>query len=133
LVLETAYSFADISGEKASQYLGHWNRNGVILVTAAAVSDRVNRYGFDIECGSAPYEVDGFDRPVDTLRGLFGTMRKQNVYYPVHNRDYSVWRKKFNRGRDFLIFTKPKKIKLLKPIQFTLEEICRPSMCPLEK
>jgi hypothetical protein len=128
-----SYSFGDITGQKASQYLGHWNRNGVILVGPAVVSDRANRYGFDIEWGNAPFEPGGFDRPVDTLEGRFGEMRKKDVYYPVHNRDYSVWREKYNRGGDFVIFTMPVKIKLPKPIKFTTEEICKPAPQPSGK
>ena len=119
-----SYSFADITSQKASQYLGHWNRNGVILVLEAVAADRANRYGIDIELGDTP--VAPSLGPVDTLQGWFGQMRKQDVYYPVHNRDYSTWREKFNRGGDFMIFTKPMKIKLPKPIKFTTEEICRP-------
>jgi hypothetical protein len=127
-----SYSYADITGRKASQYLGHWNRNGVILILEALVADRANRYGIDIEWGNTPSEpmLSGFDRPVDTLKGWFGEMRKQDVYYPVHNRDYSTWREKFNRGGDFLIFTKPRKIKLPDPIKFSTEDICRPASQP---
>lgn len=120
-----SYSFADMTKQKASQYLGHWNRNGVILVLEAVAADRANRYGIDIELGSTPAEP--MLGPVDTLKGLFGEMRKQDVYYPVHNRDYSTWREKFNRGGDFAIFTKPIKIKLPRPIKFTTDETCRPS------
>jgi hypothetical protein len=127
-----SHSFADITGQKASQYGGHWNRTGVILVLEALISDRANRYGIDIEWGNASTEpmLSTVDRPVDTLKGWFGEMRKQDVYYPIHNRDYSTWREKFNRGGDFLIFTKPLKIKLPKPIKFTTEEICRPAPQP---
>jgi hypothetical protein len=123
---QDSYSFGDITRQKASQYLGHWNRNGVILVPAAVASDRANRYGIDIQWRDSPQSADGFDKPVDTLKGMFGEMRKQDVYYPVRNGDYSKWRAKFNRGGDFLIFTKPKKIQLPKPIKFTLGEICKP-------
>jgi hypothetical protein len=123
-----SYSFADNMGQKASQYLGHWNRTGVILVLEALAADRANRYGIDIELGSPPSTP--MLGPVDTLLGWFSNMRKQAVYYPVRNRDYSTWREKFNRGGDFLILTKPKKIKLPKPIKFTMEELCRPAPQP---
>jgi len=122
-----SYSFADRKGKKASQYLGHRNRNGIILVPTATAADVANGLGSDIELGNSPYEVDGFDRPVDILKGAFRQMRKQDVYYPVHNRDYLAWRQKFDRGGDFVIYTKPKKIKLPKPIKFSLQEICRPT------
>lgn len=100
----------------------------MILVLEAVAADRANHYGIDIELGSTPTEP--MLGPVDTLKGWFGQMRKQDVYYPVHNRDYSTWREKFNRGGDFVIFTKPIKIKLPKPIKFTTDETCRPAPQP---
>jgi hypothetical protein len=123
-----SYSFADGMGQKASQYLGHWNHTGVILVLEALAADRANRYGIDIELGSTPSQP--MPGPVDTLQGWFSEMRKQDVYYPVRNRDYSTWREKFNRGGDFLILTEPKKIKLPNPIKFAMEELCRPAPQP---
>jgi hypothetical protein len=126
IYVRDSYSFLDKKNKKASQYLGHWNRNGVILVPAAVASDFANGRGFDAEWANSPYDASGFDKPVDTLKGLFGAMRKQDVYYPVHNRDYSAWREKFNRGGDFAIYTKPLKVKLPKPVKFALDETCRP-------
>lgn len=121
-----SYSFADKPGKKASQYLGHWNQGGVILVPAAVASDLAANYGKDVQWGNGPYTEDGFDKPVDILKGMFGQMRKQDVYYPVRNSDYHKWREKFNRGGDFIIYTEPKKIKLLKPITLALDEVCKP-------
>lgn len=122
-----SYSFADKPGKKASQYLGHWNRNGVILVPTAVASDLAANYGEDIQWGNGPYTEDGFDKPVDILKGMFGEMRTQDVYYPVRNSDYHKWREKFGRGGDFAIYTEPKKVKLPKPIKLTLEEACKPN------
>jgi hypothetical protein len=122
-----SYSFTDRPGRKASQYLGHWNRTGVVLVADAVASDLAIRHDYDIQWGNLPYREGGFDRPVDVLKGMFGEMRKQDVYYPVRNSDYLRWRRKFNRGGDFAIYTEPKKIKLRKPIKLMLEEICKPS------
>jgi hypothetical protein len=120
-----SYSFAGKPGKKASRYLGHWNRNGVILVPAAVASDLAANYGNDVQWGNGPYTEDGFDKPVDILKGLFGETRKQDVYYPVRNSDYHKWREKFAQGGDFVIYTEPTKIKLPKPIKFTLDEICK--------
>ncbi|MEF2253319.1 DUF6402 family protein [Ralstonia solanacearum] len=134
-----SYSFADKPGKTSSQYLGHWNRYGVILVPSATAADVLNNVtgskGTDLQWGDSadtpgitPYVYEnGFKKPVDIIKGFFRTLRKQDVYYPIHNSDYSAWRRKFNRGGDFAIYTEPKKIKLPKPIQFTLEEICRPA------
>ena len=122
-----SYSFADKPGKKASQYLGHWNRFGVILIPTAVVSDLATHHDYDVQWGDSPYSDDGFDRPVDILKGMFGEMRKQDVYYLVRNSDYHKWREKFGRGGDFVIYTQPKKIKLPKSIKFTLEETCKPA------
>jgi len=120
-----SYSFADKPGKKASQYLGHWNRNGVILIPTALASDFAANHGKDVQWGNGPYTEDGFDKPVDILKGMFGEMRKQDVYYPVRNSDYQNWREKFGRGGDFAFYTELKKIKLLKPIKLNLEEVCK--------
>lgn len=122
-----SYSFADKPGQKASQYLGHWNRNGAIVVPDAVVSDIATNHGADVQWGNGAYVDDGFNEPVDILKGLFGEMRKQDVYYPVRNSDYHKWRDKFGRGGDFAIYTEPRKIKLPKPIKLTLDETCKPA------
>lgn len=76
-----------------------------------------------------PFIYDnGFKKPVDIINGIFKhSLRKQDVYYPVYNSDYNAWREKYNRGGDFVIYSDMKKITLPKPIQFTLEEVCKSS------
>ncbi|MBU6490323.1 MAG: hypothetical protein KGQ57_21230 [Burkholderiales bacterium] len=134
-----SYSFADKSDRKSSQYLGHWNRYGIVMVPAAVAADFANglseKHSPDVDWGDypdtptlIPYIYDnGFKKPVDILNGLFRDLRKKDVYYPIHNSDYNAWRKKFKRGGDFAIYTEMKKIKLQKSIKFSLNEICKPS------
>ena len=133
-----SYSFADKPGGTASQYLGHWNRYGVIMVPSAVVADLVNgsgEKGGNLQWGKHPdtpplpllYD-NGFKKPVDVINGLFKrSLRKQDVYYPICNSDYNAWREKYNRGGDFLIYSDRRKVQLPKPIQFTLEEVCKPA------
>ncbi|MGG1947590.1 DUF6402 family protein [Trinickia sp. NRRL B-1857] len=133
-----SYSFADKPGGTASQYLGHWNRYGMILVPAAIIADTLNnvigREGGGLQWGNNPntpsasliYD-NGFKRPVDIINGIFkDSLRKQDVYYPVYNSNYNAWRKKYDQGGDFVIYSELKKIKLPKPIHLTLEESCKP-------
>jgi hypothetical protein len=134
-----SYSFADKPGRKSSQYLGHWNKYGVVMVPASVAADFANglseKHSPDVDWGESPqtptlmpYIYDnGFKKPVDILNGLFRDLRKKDVYYPIHNSDYNAWRNKFKRGGDFAIYTELKKIKLQKPIKFPLNEICKPS------
>lgn len=135
-----SYSFADKAGKTSSQYLGHWNRYGVILVPAAVASDllddiSVRKHSLDLEFGNYPDEPglmhyvydNGFKKPVDIMNGLTRSITKKGVYYPVHNSDYNAWREKFDRGGDFAIYTDLRKIKLPTPIKISLEEICKPS------
>ncbi|HEX7684431.1 MAG TPA: DUF6402 family protein [Trinickia sp.] len=133
-----SYSFVDKPGGAASQYLGHWNRYGVIMVPSAVVADIINgsgEKGGDFQWGRHPdtpplpllYD-NGFKKPVDVINGLFKrSLRRQDVYYPVYNSDYNAWREKYNRGGDFLIYSDRRKVKLPKPIRFTLEEVCKPA------
>lgn len=139
LYARDSYSFSDKAGRTASQYLGHWNRYGLILVPSAVVADIVNNSsgekGGDLKWGNRPdtppmpsiYD-NGFKKPVDIIKGLFRrSLRKQDVYYPIYNSDYAAWREKYHRGGDFVIYSDLKKIRLPKPIQFTLEETCEPA------
>lgn len=133
-----SYSFADKPGRTASQYLGHWNRYGVVMVPSAVVAGLINSVGEkggNLQWGKYPdtpplpllYD-NGFKKPVDVINGLFKrSLRKQDVYYPVYNSDYNAWREKYNRGGDFLIYSNRRKVRLPKPIQLTLEEVCRPA------
>ncbi|WP_152974699.1 DUF6402 family protein [Burkholderia pseudomallei] len=133
-----SYSFADKPGGTASQYLGHWNRYGMIVVPAAAAANTINngigKKGGNLQWGNHPdtppmpfiYD-NGFKKPVDIINGLFkSSLRKQDVYYPIYNSDYNAWRQKYDRGGDFVIYSNLKKIALPKPIKFTLEEVCKP-------
>ena len=133
-----SYSFADKPGGAASQYLGHWNRYGMILVPAAVVADTINngigKKGGSLQWGNHPDTApmpliydNGLKKPVDIINGLFKhSLRKQDVYYPVYNSDYNAWREKYSRGGDFVIYSDLKKLTLPKPIQFTLEQVCKP-------
>jgi hypothetical protein len=132
-----SYSFSDKPGGTASQYLGHWNRYGMILVPGAVVADIINskigKTNGNLQWGDHPstpfmssiYD-NGFKRPVDIINGLFKrSHRKQDIYYPVHNNDYNTWRQKYDRGGDFVIYSNLRKITPPTPIQFTLREICK--------
>jgi len=81
------FTFTSEPGER-SQYLGHWNHNGVIVVPYAAFSDK-SRY--------IPY----VDAPVATG----DPHTKGNVYYPIHNSDFRQWAIKHQRGGDFIVFS----------------------------
>lgn len=129
------YSFIDKGAD--SQYLGHWNKTGVILTTGGVIRELINGKFIHSDLGNAPrvtmgeahnrgYLVkNGLDKPVDTRRGLIKKFREPDVYYPILNRHYNEWRDKHNRGGDFMIYSKPKLVKLRNPIKFTLEALCR--------
>lgn len=122
------YSFND--KYSSSQYLGHWNKRGIILGWSSVISDITNTKYFNTEMGNSK-KVDFFDaikgvtKPIDIRRGIFGKYRESDVFYPIHNRDYNQWREKHNHGGDFMIYTKPKYFKLKKPVKFELETICQ--------
>lgn len=144
------YSFNDKAGERKSQYLGHWNKTGVIITSGGFLSNKIDgkyeyfekskklNFSFDIhsDIGNAPEDrselhtvymtEDGLEMLVDTRKGLFQKHREKDMYFPIYNKTYNEWREKHNQGGDFMIYSKPKYMKLRKPIKFDLETICRP-------
>ncbi|WP_260444746.1 DUF6402 family protein [Burkholderia sp. Bp8986] len=128
------YSFND-KGDGNSQYLGHWNRKDMILSYRAVVSDIIDGKKLHTQMGDSTIEKTTadwpylpnhpLDKPVDKRPGIAKLLSK-NVYYPVYNKSYNEWREKHNRGGDFMIYSKPKLLKLNRPLQFKLETICHP-------
>ncbi|WP_322081453.1 DUF6402 family protein [Burkholderia sp. BCC1972] len=103
------------------QYLGHWNKHGVIIAPGSLLSrSSTPKSSSDIDIF-----VKSINKPVDTRRSLFGKFNKSDVYFPIYNADYSRWREKHHRGRDLMVYSKPVYLKLEKPIEFKLGEICR--------
>ncbi|MDR0243407.1 MAG: DUF6402 family protein [Burkholderia sp.] len=111
------YSFNGI------QYLGHWNKDGVIIAPGPVISGAPSsspKHDTD-----ADIWVKSINKPVDTRKSLFGKFKEPDVFYPVYNSDYSRWRAKHHRGEDFMIYSKPAYLKLKKPVEIKLGEICR--------
>ncbi|WP_338083554.1 DUF6402 family protein [Burkholderia arboris] len=55
----------------------------------------------------------------------FRKFRAKDVYWPVHNKTYRHWRSVRNRGGDFMVYSKPKLIKLDKPIILKIDTVYR--------
>jgi hypothetical protein len=134
--LKDNYSFND-KNEGNSQYLGHWNKNDMILSYPAVVSDLVDGKKIHTRMGSTPitetkinwdYLPGGqIDKPVDKRTGLVRKFMEKDVYWPVYNSSYSEWREKHGRGGDFMIYSRPKIHKLKTPIIIKLDTLCKPS------
>lgn len=103
------------------QYLGHWNKHGVIIAPGALLTESSSpKRDSDIDIW-----VKSINKPVDTRTSWFGKFREPDVYFPVYNADYNRWREKHHRGQDFMVYSKPVYLKLRKPIDLKLGEICR--------
>ncbi len=134
--LKDNYSFND-KNYSNSQYLGHWNKNDMILSYSAVVSDLVDSKKIHTNMGRNPitetkinwdYLPGGqIDKPVDKRTGIVRKFMEKDVYWPVYNSSYSEWREKHNRGGDFMIYSRPKIYKLKKPIIIKLDTLCKPS------
>ncbi len=131
-----SYSFHD-SGQ-SSQYLGHWNKSGVIVLpVAVAASVGMKKISDEVRGDDYPLPVKQVLTWLNNQRMEFwnnevarfpvdiGTkMAEADVYYPLHNRDYRQWRKSKKRGGDFLIMTEPKLVRLDQPIVLDMAEVC---------
>ncbi|VWB08487.1 hypothetical protein BLA6860_00212 [Burkholderia lata] len=127
--IKDSYSFNDDSLSK-SQYLGHWNKNGMVLSYAAAVNDFFK--GSNLNVGNSTIEEwrylptgEEVDKPIDKRTSLFRKFLAKDVYWPVHNKTYRDWRSAHNRGGDFMVYSRPKLIKLDKPIILKFDTVCR--------
>ena len=83
------YTFTDKPGG-ASQYLGHWSRNGLVIVPYNAGASILDKPWL-------PY----VDYPV-----AVGDVRVSgNIYYPVKNSSFRQWAMKHKRGGDFVVYS----------------------------
>ncbi|VWD32305.1 hypothetical protein BLA18110_06235 [Burkholderia lata] len=115
IYIKDNYSF------NGGQYLGHWNKHGVIIAPGSLLTGSSSpKRDSDIDIWAK-----SINRPVDTRKGLFGKFKEPDVYFPIYNVDYSRWREKHHRGGDLMIYSKPAYVKLKKPIELKLGEICR--------
>lgn len=125
--VKDVYSFNDRTGSSISQYLGHWNRQGVIVTVDAALAEQISKLDELLEHERdnvprwyVPPIPANLDKPVDVKSSL----RKADVFYPVRNRDFQGWRNLKGRGGDFVIFSDLERIELPKPIVLDLGETC---------
>ncbi|OXI61689.1 hypothetical protein CFB81_34920 [Burkholderia sp. AU28863] len=128
--IKDSYSFNDDSPSK-SQYLGHWNKNGMVLSYVAAANDffkssNLNVGNSTIEKWHYLPEGEEVNKPIDKRTSLFRKFMAKDVYWPVHNKTYREWRAAHNRGGDFMVYSRPKLVKLDKPIVLKLDTVCRP-------
>ncbi|MDR5740531.1 MULTISPECIES: DUF6402 family protein [unclassified Caballeronia] len=108
------YTFGDKPGQ-VSQYLGHWNRSGVIIVPYSAALSALNWHR----------EPPGDVVPLPEEAGLYADFpvavadprTRGNVYHPVYNSTYRKWQITHKRGGDFVIFSDSRTIKLVPPIK----------------
>jgi hypothetical protein len=97
--IKDSYDFTDSPGD-VSQYLGHWSKNGVIIVpyngAAAALNEPALYSEYPVAVGNS--KVAG------------------NVYYPVQNNDFRQWAIKHQRGGDFIVYTDYRFVPINPPI-----------------
>ena len=109
-----SYSFLDTGDKKdllarvsdalgASQYLGHWNQNGVYLAPLPLQGDSTA-----LRAISAPL--------VDIDKSIYD---RGTVMYPVTNKSFRDWRDKHGRGGDFIAYSDVKKV-WIRPIKVQL-------------
>lgn len=81
-----------------TQYLGHWNKTGFIIVPGATALGEVSK-------------ADWVMQPV--ARG--GMISENTVYYPVRNKDYRDWQLRHKQGGDLVLYSNRKIVPLREP------------------
>lgn len=101
LYIKNPYSFFDDEEESGSQYLGHWNRDGICLVPEGYVSQWAN--------------FGSWSKYIIQPEGPYG-----RTYWPVHNSDFRRWQNTHNAGGDMLLYSDCKIVKVSPPIKVRL-------------
>jgi hypothetical protein len=99
------YTF-DTKPGNPSQYLGHWNASGVIIVPEFVATDVAAWRWLD-------YPVLTGDMPTHLFK-------KDAVFYPIRNKTFREWQIKHKQGGDFVIYSDCKHIRLNSPIKVWL-------------
>ncbi|WP_175945477.1 DUF6402 family protein [Burkholderia pyrrocinia] len=98
--VKDSYDFTDGAGE-ISQYLGHWSKDGIIVLDYNGFAAYLNRPKL-----YRSYSVTMGD---PSVRG--------NVFYPVHNKDFRDWALKYQRGGDFIVFSNYRFVPIYPPMK----------------
>lgn len=85
--------------ERGSQYLGHWNKKGFVIVPSATALGEVTTGDWIM----APIARNGM-------------ITEDGVYYPVRNRDYRDWQLEHNQGGDLILYSDRRLMRLPSPI-----------------
>nr|WP_027799762.1 DUF6402 family protein [Paraburkholderia dilworthii] len=93
------YSFFDDAG--GSQYLGHWNKDGIALVPFGFAAQKA---GF----GSwSHYAIQP--------EGPYG-----RTFWPVHNSDFRRWQEQHNAGGDMVLYSDYRVVTLKTPVRMSM-------------
>jgi hypothetical protein len=113
------YAFNDMPGEP-SQYLGHWNKTGLIYVPIPTLVQALQGWLTGLPEVDAPY--NSFLEGLEFAVLLGDKLNEENTYYPVRNRDFMDWQmnNKKERGGNVLSFTDLKRIALPTPLVFPI-------------
>lgn len=116
IYIKDNYTFTD-TPHQDSQYLGHWNCNGMVVVPYNVLVSTLGWHLPQIGNMQPLDEIEAANlwaKPAVTL----GDPRKRgNVYYPVYNSSYREWQRVHKRDGDFVIFTDYKAVELNPPIK----------------
>ncbi|MHA7681572.1 DUF6402 family protein [Cupriavidus sp. PET2-C1] len=92
--MRDVFTFHD-RGKRGSQYLGHWNRKGFIIVPSATALGEIT-------------SNDWIMAPV----ARHGIISDHSIYHPVRNKDYRDWQLKHNQGGDLILYSDRRQIRL---------------------
>jgi len=126
--MKDLYEFTDKSSDKKSQYLGHWNKYGVIITNLGGLSEfdrlKTRKTSFHFDDSSFNARVKSQDLPVGLTKGGRIVIQKEyHAYWPIFNSTFRRWREKNKRGQDFVVMSPPVLVKLDKAISWKMETV----------
>lgn len=96
-------SYDFIVTSKSDDYLGHWNRNQFDFSYADFVINQIKP--------KSTASVEGSSIVTHSF-GTSGTIDTSKISFPIYNRHYQSYRKKYGKGKDMIVWTQPIILKL---------------------
>ncbi|WP_237718203.1 DUF6402 family protein [Cupriavidus sp. BIS7] len=105
IYMRDVFTFHDRSNQRGTQYLGHWNKTGFIVVPISTIFGELTK-------------ADWPNYPV----ARNGVISENSVYYPVRNMDYRRWQLRYGQGSDLVLYSNVHRVPFYPPkiIEFDL-------------
>ena len=96
--MRDVFTFHDRTDQRGTQYLGHWNKTGFIVVPLPFITGQITKADW-----------------VNYAVARNGIVSDSTVYYPIRNKDYRDWQLKHHQGGDLVLYSNRCRVPMYPP------------------